>query len=198
MIEREALWARIGAAGFLTDDEKRAAAGYEPLPAQSLAPSSLTTLLAKYSPDQPRVPAGNSDRGQWTSGGGSAANADEGRVVSDENPDELVPGAQYAQDDARRDAQKVGPGPYAGESIPARNSSRNFTSGERAEIDRIGRTTGCHTCGTLNPGTKRGHFIPDHQEPSARNLPGAAQRLYPHCKLCSDRQGGWLRWNLIR
>jgi phage portal protein BeeE len=27
-IEREALWKRIGEASFLTDDEKRAAAGY--------------------------------------------------------------------------------------------------------------------------------------------------------------------------
>ncbi|MNE65873.1 hypothetical protein D3C80_1613930 [compost metagenome] len=26
--EREALWARVGAAGFLTDDEKREAVGY--------------------------------------------------------------------------------------------------------------------------------------------------------------------------
>ena len=40
-IEREALWKRVGEASFLTDDEKRAAAGYEPLPAHS-----LTTLLA--------------------------------------------------------------------------------------------------------------------------------------------------------
>ncbi len=30
--EREALWSRIGAATFLTDDEKRAAVGYGPLP----------------------------------------------------------------------------------------------------------------------------------------------------------------------
>jgi len=29
--ERESLWARIGAASFLTDDEKRAAVGYQPL-----------------------------------------------------------------------------------------------------------------------------------------------------------------------
>ena len=28
--ERDALWARIGAAGFLTDDEKREAVGYQP------------------------------------------------------------------------------------------------------------------------------------------------------------------------
>jgi hypothetical protein len=32
-IEREALWKRVGEADFLTVDEKRAAAGYEPLPA---------------------------------------------------------------------------------------------------------------------------------------------------------------------
>jgi HK97 family phage portal protein len=74
-IEREALWKRVGEAAFLTDDEKRAATGYEPLPA-----SSLTTLLAKYSPDQPRVPAGNPDGGQWTSGreGGEAAGDESG------------------------------------------------------------------------------------------------------------------------
>ncbi len=64
-IEREALWKRVGEAGFLTDDEKRAAAGYEPLPA-----SPLSKLLAKYDPNQPRVPAGNSNGGQWTDGGG--------------------------------------------------------------------------------------------------------------------------------
>jgi hypothetical protein len=95
-IEREALWKRVGEAGFLTDDEKRAAAGYEPLPARS-----LTTLLAKYSPDQPRVPAGNPDGGQWTAGGyaGSAASADEEPVISDaadSSSDEFVLGEQYA------------------------------------------------------------------------------------------------------
>jgi HK97 family phage portal protein len=90
-IEREALWKRVGEASFLSDDEKRAAAGYEPLPA-SFAPS------LKFNPDQPRVAAGNSDGGQWTSGGyaGAAADPDEGRVISDENPDELIIGAQYA------------------------------------------------------------------------------------------------------
>jgi hypothetical protein len=33
-------------------------------------------LVRKYSPDQPRVPAGNSDGGQWTGGGGAANEAD--------------------------------------------------------------------------------------------------------------------------
>ncbi len=99
-IEREALWKRVGEASFLTDDEKRAATGYEPLPA-----ASLTTLLAKYSPDQPRVPAGVREGGQWTDGGGSYGGntGDDGRVLSDANPEEWVPGAQYAQNYDRVD-----------------------------------------------------------------------------------------------
>jgi hypothetical protein len=96
-IEREALWKRVGEASFLTDDEKRAATGYEPRPA-SFAPSSLATLLAKYDPNQPRVPGGNPDGGQWTSGGGNAGSAlNDSRVLSDANPeDEWDPNAQYA------------------------------------------------------------------------------------------------------
>jgi HK97 family phage portal protein len=182
--EREALWKRVGEASFLTDDEKRAATGYEPLPASSVIPSSAATLLAKYDPNQPRVPGGNPDGGQWTGGGaaGSAANADEGRVLTDANPDELVPGAQYAQSRTRG----VGPGPYAAESIPAEGPGRNHSQEVRTGINRIGRLTGCHDCGTLNPGTKSGNFIADHQKPNAINRPGVAQRLYPHCQICSN------------
>src|SRR5947209_8759170 len=33
----------------------------------------LRRFQQKYSPNQPRVPAGNPDCGQWTSGGGAAA-----------------------------------------------------------------------------------------------------------------------------
>jgi HK97 family phage portal protein len=84
-IEREALWKRVGEASFLTDDEKREAAGYEPLPA-SFAPSSLATLRAKYDPSQPRVPAGNPDGGQWTDGGGGYGDSE-----ADEGDQELLP-----------------------------------------------------------------------------------------------------------
>ena len=55
----------------------------------------------KYSQNQPRVPAGNSDGGQWTSGAravGNAAVAD-GQVLSDAAPDSIEAGAQYAQGD---------------------------------------------------------------------------------------------------
>lgn len=58
-----------------------------------------------FNPDQPRVPAGNPDGGQWTSGGGIPARvrladaspaASPGPVMSDASPDPIRPGAQYA------------------------------------------------------------------------------------------------------
>jgi hypothetical protein len=90
------------------------------------------------------------------------------------------------------------PGPYAGRSIPARGPERDWTPQEIQQIDDIGAETGCHTCGTKDPGTKSGHFIPDHQQPSALNPPGEPQRLYPHCLSCSRRQGGQVRVRLAK
>ncbi len=81
------------------------------------------------------------------------------------------------------------PGPYAGESIPARSSSQTFNSAERANINRIGSDTGCHTCGATEAGTKSGSFVPDHQPVSALNTKGLPQQLYPHCIACSREQG---------
>ena len=43
----------------------------------------LRRFQQKYSPDQPRVPAGNPDGGQWTSGGGSGAGRDSGDASQD-------------------------------------------------------------------------------------------------------------------
>jgi hypothetical protein len=86
------------------------------------------------------------------------------------------------------------PGAYADESIPASGSRIN--TAEQAEIDRIGAKSGCHTCGTRNPGTRRGHWIGDHQPPGGLNASGNAQRLYPHCVSCSSRQGGYVSWIL--
>jgi hypothetical protein len=101
----------------------------------------------------------------------------------------LGAGAAAATRVAARGRNPFGIGPYAGESIPARSAARNFTAAERAEINRIGAKTGCHTCGTKNPGTKSGNFVLDHQTPSALNRAGGLQRLYPQCKACSDAQG---------
>lgn len=85
------------------------------------------------------------------------------------------------------------PGPYAGKSILARGPAQQFTSAERNKIDSIGRKTGCHTCGTKEPGTKNDHFIPDHQPPSGLNTSNETQKLYPHCLSCSRKQGGEVR-----
>jgi hypothetical protein len=61
--ERDALWARIGAAGFLTDDEKREAVGYQP---------AVFAAKAGYRSDQTRAPAGDPDGGQWIDEGGAS------------------------------------------------------------------------------------------------------------------------------
>jgi hypothetical protein len=85
-------------------------------------------------------------------------------------------------------AGAVGRGPHAGESIPARGQGRNFWAVERKAIDDIGSRTGCHTCGARTPGTKSGHFVPDHQPPSSL-LGAGTQRLFPQCLFCSREQG---------
>jgi HK97 family phage portal protein len=64
--ERESLWTRLEAASFLTEDEKRAAAGYA---AKDQGPAALA---GKYSQDQPRIPAGNPGvGGRWVGDGGA-------------------------------------------------------------------------------------------------------------------------------
>ena len=80
-----------------------------------------------------------------------------------------------------------GPGPFATRSVPA--TSAGATAGQRTGVHEIGSVSGCHTCGTMNPGTKKGTWIPDHQPPTALNKTQAAQSLYPHCQNCSREQG---------
>jgi hypothetical protein len=84
--------ARIERASFLTLDEKRAAVGYAPAPQASVGSGDSPTgsrpraaddgapsfgdevaPFVKYDPNQPRAPAGDSDGGQWTSGGGGSS-----------------------------------------------------------------------------------------------------------------------------
>jgi len=86
----------------------------------------------------------------------------------------------------------IGPGPFAGESIPARGPERDFRVNERLQLNEIGSETGCHTCGTKAPGTTTGNFVADHQPPSALNSLNNPQRLFPQCVTCSRIQGGWI------
>jgi RHS repeat-associated protein len=87
----------------------------------------------------------------------------------------------------------LSPGSSAGDSIPARGPGRDFTPGERGKINDIGNASGCHTCGSKEPGTKSGNFVPDHQPPNGLNPDGGPQRLYPQCLKCSQTQGGEVR-----
>jgi len=106
--------------------------------------------------------------------------------------------AQAAQAQARAGELArvgIGPGPFAGESLTARGPERDFMVIERREINRIGAETGCHTCGTFDPGTRSGNFVPDHEPPNALNPTGRSQRLFPQCSPCSSRQGNWITRN---
>jgi RHS repeat-associated protein len=120
----------------------------------------------------------------------TAAIEEAGEAVSDA----LDSGSSESEASDKPDTTK--PGPYAGDSIEARSPDRDFTEEEREAIDAIGQATGCHSCGTKNPGTKSGHFIPDHQPPSALNPSRLPQRLYPHCLSCSRKQGGQITGTL--
>jgi len=66
----------------------------------------LAWYRSHFDPDQPRVPAGHSDGGQWTRAGGYEGSVEAARTrptqspsesVTDEQPDPIRPGARYAQ-----------------------------------------------------------------------------------------------------
>jgi hypothetical protein len=76
-----------------------------------------------YSPDQPRVPPGNPEGGQWTNDNGSAPTQDyspdthgsavlassPNAILSDATPDPIRPGAQYAQLNVQNNAKTNNP-----------------------------------------------------------------------------------------
>lgn len=199
-------------------------------------------LKAGFRPDQPRIPAGNSDGGQWAAEGGgnrpilvsrrgprgggqvrilgrwqAITPAQEARLavstgrmrealraVQRREPNwkptpqvyETVEGLIRANEVTAQEAMlralklklpRTGIGPYAKEWIAAPTTNRRFNRAEQAEIDRIGRTYGCHWCGTKTSRTPTGHFVGDHQVPKSLGTPS---RIYPHCWWCSKSQGG--------
>ena len=100
-------------------------------------------VKAGFNPDQPRVPAGNPDGGQWTSGGGNGGLNDL-RIISDETPDNnWKPGAQYAQNPPRG-----GRGPIVINGLLAK------LPGLRSQ--RLGRRTRLANCGiSIQIGARR-------------------------------------------
>lgn len=90
-------------------------------------------------------------------------------------------------------------------SLPATEKYAN--PAQRKAIERLGRTFGCHTCGSreiISRGKNGVKFIADHMPPQSvvkqlnkrwyRNIFGikTKQRFYPQCVSCSNTQGGIL------
>jgi hypothetical protein len=59
--------------------------------------SSNGLRRSHYDPNQPRVPAGHSDGGQWTDAGGGSSGRNDPRVISDTDAEGFQPGARLAQ-----------------------------------------------------------------------------------------------------
>mmetsp|Transcript_16125 Transcript_16125/g.27831 ORF Transcript_16125/g.27831 Transcript_16125/m.27831 type:complete len:321 (-) Transcript_16125:5-967(-) len=59
---------------------------------------------------------------------------------------------------------------------------------QREHISDLGRFFGCHSCGTR----KASAYHADHQPPVSLNPKGGTMYFYPHCKDCSNAQGGSL------
>ncbi|MFD2181404.1 hypothetical protein [Rhodoplanes azumiensis] len=95
-----------------------------------------TCRKANYDENQPCVPAGNPDGGQWTSegGGGEAlARQDELEILSDVTPDnDWTPGARYAQSNTTSGSRS-----NAGQGLTGsvRLAARRFSPAREAECE---------------------------------------------------------------
>jgi RHS repeat-associated protein len=112
----------------------------------------------------------------------------------------VVKTADHAVDVGRaaREGTTLRPGQYAGDSISARSTGRDFTKAEREAVNEIGKKSGCHTCGVKESGTKSKNFVLDHQPASSLKGANESQRLYPHCIDCSRKQGGEVLQQLLK
>ena len=132
-----------------------------------------------------KLPPGASQTSPSFSGAGSADELRRVRAGLGEGP--------HADAMSIRDTNLMEPGPYATDSIPARNRGTNLTMKERTDLNAIGNTSGCHSCGTLDPGTRTGNWTADHIPPSATVPEGTPQDLYPQCIVCMRDQGRQVR-----
>jgi len=122
----------------------------------------------------------------------------------------IIPGPRARSASERRtparygigDGTAYGVGSHATyEGVSTKNGTRVFTKKEKDGVNALGKTYGCHTCGTRASGWADGHWTPDHQPPLslAGSLAWYRGKLYPQCKSCSSKQGGVLRamWGAV-
>jgi RHS repeat-associated protein len=82
----------------------------------------------------------------------------------------------------------LGPGPHAREGVALVDGDID-APGVRELVDEAGNKYGCHTCGSKDPKTPSGRFVPDHTPASALSG-GNQQTAWPHCLQCARIQGG--------
>lgn len=78
--KKQTQWNRIQNSNFLTRNEMRELAGYGPVQGgddDGDSDDEPSGVFGKFNPDQPRVPAGSADGGQWTSGDGGDSSTDD-------------------------------------------------------------------------------------------------------------------------
>eukprot|EP00118_Oscarella_pearsei_P028373 m.311562 g.311562 ORF g.311562 m.311562 type:complete len:351 (+) comp81595_c0_seq1:1-1053(+) len=84
------------------------------------------------------------------------------------------------------------PGSFARESIAATKGVGYANQTEKEAINKLGKKYGCHSCGS-----RPSRFVADHQPPNALVKPGEAQRYFPQCSNCSNKQGGAIRSSAV-
>ncbi|MBG0796239.1 phage portal protein [Methylocystis sp. L43] len=170
--ERAAEWERVGKAAFLTLDEQREALGYGPAPKEALVAKRDVGLERRYSPEQPRVPAGNSGGGQWTSGGGggdsgggfSGARDVGGRVQTAQNTNPNV------ASDADNPLTRVQSRRVAGGENVAFNRDHELNRGIESQVHQVQNRRYDVELAEEEHGPHDGHTIRDHVGKSDENL----------------------------
>jgi hypothetical protein len=199
-------------------------------------------LKAGFRPDQPRVPTGNPDGGQWTDetlsptlvqSRGSGRSSGRRASVTNLSQETRLEISQMQMRSAVREAQSIDRnwrprpqayetvegqiraneatrleaelryfqltgrpprvGPFAREWLPSPAPGKRISAEQRKQLDLIGRMYGCHSCGSVDNLSPRGHPFGDHQIPQSLGRP---TRIYPHCTLCSSKQGQVLQYFL--
>ena len=110
-------WTRLEKATFLTANEKRTQAGYDPVSGGDELKFRPDRLAAKFRPDQPRVPAGTPDGGQWTNADGSQ---DIGYIGDIADFTLVIPSDSGAGTDANADPTPTPP--IGGADVPYRTT----------------------------------------------------------------------------
>jgi len=168
--ERAAEWERVGKAAFLTPDEQREALGYGPAPKEALFAKRDVGLERRYSPDQPRVPAGNSGGGRWTSGGGFSGGGSGGaRDVGGRVQTALNANPNVASDAdnpiARAQSRRVA----GGENV-AFNRDHELNRGIESQVHQVQNRRYDVELAEEEHGPHDGHTIRDHVGKSDENL----------------------------